>query len=167
MFLRAVCRFIELKAFLASMRRMAWVSLSSKMALIACTAASHPLSSPAHNLIEPVVSSISCLMMESTALLIILLLHSPIPMGLTSGFLSKEASLLATRAVSPEGLTYSVHIRMAHSAKESHRSPEALWKDVQSLLQLAASTPDGPADPNVLSAIDRMRGTLICSKMTG
>ena len=87
-------------------------------------------------------------MMESTALLMLLPLHSPLPMGLMPGFLFKGTRLPATRAVSPEGLTYSVHIRMAHSAKESHRSPEALWKDVQSLLQLAASTPDGPADPN-------------------
>ena len=51
--------------------------------------------------------------------------------------------------------------------REWHKSLEAEWNDVQSLLQQWASSPVGPAAPLVFRAAVRILEASILSKMTG
>ena len=95
-------------------------------------------------------------MMNSIAFAIILLAVSQMPIGRTPGHLSRAISLQAIRAVRPFGSTNSVLSLLARSARELHRSCEADLKDVQSLLQLCASIPEGPVAPVVQRAAERM-----------
>ena len=65
------------------------------------------------------------------------------------------------------GSTDEVQILLATRAKEWQSSLDAPLKDVHSLLHPCASIPDGPADPVVCMAAERMTLVLIDSKMTG
>ena len=84
----------------------------------------------------------------------------PIPISQTPGFLSKAISRQAKSGEIDFGSTYEVQI------KEWHRSLDLPLKDVHSLLHPCASMPDGPADPVVCMAAERMTVS-IDSKMTG
>ena len=63
--------------------------LVSKISPIACTAASQPARCPAHSWRQPAASIISCLTTNNAAFAMILLEVSPLPIGLTPGFLSR------------------------------------------------------------------------------
>ena len=62
---------------------------------------------------------------------------------------------------------YEVQILLATKAKESQSSLDSLLKDVHSLLYPCASIPDGPADPEVFMAAERITLASIDSKMIG
>ena len=81
---------------------------------------------------------------------------SPVPIGLTPGFLSNAMSLQDRKGAMLTGSTNSVQSLCAVSARELHSSREAALKEVQSLLQLSASRPDGPAAPLVCRTADLM-----------
>lgn len=102
---RAACLFMALKVFEASTSRIASVSLNVKISLIACTAASHPPSCPAQVCKGPAAACISSLTVFSIALAIIRRGTSPIPIGLTPGFLFSGISRQATKAARPSGWT--------------------------------------------------------------
>ena len=80
---------------------------------------------------------------------------SPIPMGRTPEFLSRAIKQHAKKEAMAEGSTKLVQRRLATEASEWHKSREADLKEVHNLLQLSASTPDGPAAPVVFKAADR------------
>ena len=67
---------------------------------------------------------------------------SPIPIGRTPGHLSRAISRQEMRADSPLGSTRLVLIRLAVAASASHKSVDAVLKDVQSRLQARASRPE-------------------------
>ena len=104
---------------------------------------------------------------NSTALAIIRRTVSPMPIGRTPGFLSRAISRQARRGEIDFGSTYEVQILLATRAKEWHSSLDAPLKDVHSLLHPCASIPDGPADPVMFMAAERMMLASIDSKMTG
>ena len=104
---------------------------------------------------------------HSTDLAIIRLATSPMPIGRTPGFLSRAMRRHASRGEMHLGSTYDVQIHFAAMASELYRSVEAPLKAVQSLLHPCASNPDGPADPVVCSAAERMALASMESKMTG
>ena len=91
-------RLILLKALSASTNRTASHSSSAKTSAIACTKASHPPRCPAHNWRSPADSMISVLQLRTTALPMIRLKTSPIPIGLRPGFLSRGISFEANSA---------------------------------------------------------------------
>jgi len=70
--------------------------------------ASHPEGWPAHSCIGPAASSTSFLTIYRTALAISHLLTSPIPIGLTPGFLISVIRQQAVKAASPAGSTNAV-----------------------------------------------------------
>ena len=92
---------------------------------------------------------------------------SPMPIGRTPGFLSRAISRQARRGEIDFGSTYDVQILLATEAREWHSSLDAALKDVHSLLHPYASIPDGPADPVVFMAADRITLASIDSKTTG
>ena len=118
MFWRATWRFKELKAFVASMRRTASVSLESKAALTACTAASIPAICPPHIWRQPEASWMSGFATDITALAIIRRAVSPMPIGRTPGFLFRAMSRQARRGERDFWSTYDVHILLATRARE-------------------------------------------------
>ena len=71
---------------------------------------------------------------------------SPMPIGLTPGFLSSAMRRQASRG-EIHGSRKVEQRRLAVRAKEWQRALEAVLKDVHSLLQVYASSPDGPAAP--------------------
>ena len=89
----------------------------------------------------------------NTALPIILLTTSPIPIGLTPGHLSRATSLQAVKASRPVESTNCWQMQRATIAIASHRSADSFLNDDRRHLQPAASIPDGPAAPLVLRAI--------------
>ena len=89
------------------------------------------------------------------------------PMGCTPGHLSRAMSLQATKVDSPLGYTKQVLSRLATAAKVSHNSLEADLNELQSRFQAAASKPDGPAAPSILSAVLRINWPSIRSKIMG
>ena len=91
----------------------------------------------------------------------------PIPIGRTPGFLSRAISRQAKRGEIDFGSTYEVQILLATRAKEWHSSLDLPLNDVHSLLHPCASMPDGPANPVVCMAAERMTLVSIDSKMTG
>ena len=109
----------------------------------------------------------SCFITESTALAIIRRTVSPMPIGRTPGFLFKPISRQARRDEIDFGSIYEVHILLANRAKELQSSLEAPLKDVHSLLHPCASMPDGPSDPVVCKAADRITPASIHSKNDG
>ena len=86
---RRTFRLRDLKALSASMSSNASVDCSSKMSLIACTAASHPLAWPAQSCKFPAQLIISGLVTDIIALPTILRSTSPTPIGRTLGFLAR------------------------------------------------------------------------------
>ena len=88
-------------------------------------------------------------------------------MGRTPGHLSRPISRQARKLERLLGSTKDVQSRLARRAREWHNSCEALWKEVQSLLQQWASSQDGPAAPLVDKAAVRIAAASILSKMTG
>ena len=104
---------------------------------------------------------------DSTALAMIRRAVSPMPIGQTPGFLSRAMSRQARRGEIALGSTYEVQILLVTIAKLWHRSLEAPLKDVHSLLHPCTSKPDGPADPVMCRAAERMTLAAMASKMTG
>ena len=107
----------------------------------------------------------SPLVILNTALAIIRLGISPIPMGPTPGFLFNAMSQQDNNGDKILGSMYSVHRRLAHSASDWHRALDADLKEVLSLRQALASRPEGPAAPLVLRAHDLITEASIASKM--
>ena len=99
----ATCLFRELKALVASTRSTAWFSSVSKAVRTAWTAASIPESCPPQSWRHPVVFCTSGLVMERTALAIIRLAVSPMPIGCTPGFLSSAIRRQASRGAKDLG----------------------------------------------------------------
>ena len=83
------------------------------------------------------------------------------------GFLSRVISRQPKRGEIDFGSTYEVQILLATRAKEWHSSLDLPLKDVHSLLHPCASMSDGPADPVVCMAAERMTLVSIDSKMMG
>ena len=73
-------------------------------------------------------------MANRTALAIIRLAVSPMPMGRMPGCLSKAISRQASRGDKDLGSTYDVQSLLATWARAEHRPAEALLKAVQSRL---------------------------------
>ena len=73
-------------------------SSSRNIWFIACVAASHPASCPAHNCNDPAFFMISGLIVDIIAFPIIRLNTSPIPIGRTPEYLSRGISLAAVHA---------------------------------------------------------------------
>ena len=151
----------------ASTRSTASVSLDSKAVLTACTAASIPAICPPHIWRQPEASWMSGFTTDSTALAIIRRAVSPMTIGQTPGFLSKAISRQARRGEIDFWSTYAVQILLATKAKEWQSSLDAPLKDVHSLFHPCASIPDGPADPVMFMAADRIALASIDSKMMG
>ena len=72
---------------------------------------------------------------------------SPMPIGLTPGFLSRAIKWQFKRGCKASGSVKEVEIRFATRANEWQRSEEAVRKEVHKRLQPRVSTPKGPADP--------------------
>ena len=157
MLCRAAILLMELKALLASTSRAASVSSSRNASRTEWTAASQPESWPAQSWMEPAASSTSPLTTTRTALVMMRLAVSPMPMGRTPGHLSRAISLQARSGPRPSGSTREEQSRFATSARDWHRDLEAALKAVHILRHAWASRPDGPAAPLVLSAVERMR----------
>ena len=151
-----------LKAFDASTIKTASHDSSSKIAVMAWTAASAPASWPAHSFRGPAAFRTSAFVTAITAMPTIRRTTSQIPIGRTPGFLSKGINRQARKASKPCGSTESVQRRRAHLANAEQRSLECRWKPVQIRRQPAASMPDGPAEPCVLSAAARMDCPVSC-----
>ena len=94
---------------------------------------------------------------------IILLATSPMPIGLTPGFLSRGMRRHATKAVSPSGFTSVAHSLRATAAKALQRSVVGFLKEEQKRRQEYASIPEGPAAPCVWMAACLMLSPVICS----
>ena len=92
----AASRLSELNALEASTRMTASVSGDSEIWRIAWTADSQPARCPAHTCKAPVASWTSSRVTTEMALPMILLIVSPMPMGLTPGHLSRAINLQAT-----------------------------------------------------------------------
>ena len=92
---------------------------------------------------------------------------SPIPIGRTPGFLSRAIRRHAKKEAMTEGSTRLVQRRLATEASALHKSREADLKEVHNLLQLSASSPDGPAAPVVFKAADLIMEASIDSNNTG
>ena len=88
----------------------------------------------------------SLLVTVRTALAMMRRAVSPMPIGLTPGFLSSAMRRQASRG-EIHGSRKVEQRRLAVRAKEWQRALEAVLKDVHSLLQVYASSPDGPAAP--------------------
>ena len=88
-------------------------------------AASQPACWPTHSCLIPTALKMSSLMTDSTALPIILLETSPIPIGLTPGCLSSAMSLLQVKPLRALGSTRVEHMRRATAATASHKRWEA------------------------------------------
>ena len=104
---------------------------------------------------------------DSTALAIIRLAVSPMPMGRTTGFLFRTMRQQASRGEMDFGSTNEVQILVEVEASVLQRSREAPLNEVHILLQPCASMPDGPADPVILRAAERMTLASMNSKITG
>ena len=87
--------------------------------------------------------------------------------GHTPGHLSSAIKWHASKGARPEWSRYVVHSLFATSASERHRSSEADLKAQHNLLQLWASTPDGPAAPSVCFAAVLTRSDVRPSNRTG
>ena len=94
---RATCLFKELKALLALARSKASLPSDSKADRTVCTAASIPEICPPHNWTQPQASCTFVLTICSTALAMICLAVSPMPIGRTPGFLSRAIKRQARR----------------------------------------------------------------------
>ena len=125
MFKRAAWRLRELKALEASTNKIPSVPSSAKISLIEWTAASQPARWPAHNWRQPEASMTSCFTTRKTALAMIRLEVSPMPMGLTPGFLSRAIKRQFKRGCKASGSVKEVEIRFATRANEWQRSEEA------------------------------------------
>ena len=132
-----------------------------------CTAVSVPEIWPAQSCTEPVASWMSALVMVKMAFAMIRLAVSPIPIGRTPGHLLRAISRRDNRGAVAMGSTMSVHRRLAETAREWHRLLDAALKEVHSLLQQAAFSPEGPAEPVVLRAVDLIRDASIWSYTMG
>ena len=106
-------------------------------------------------------------MIVKMALEMILLAVSHTPMGLTPGHLSRAISLQASRAEMPLGSIYVVQSLLVRSAREWQRSCDADLKEVHNLLQQCASKPEGPAEPFVARAEERIVLASMLSNITG
>ena len=157
----------ELNALLASTRSAASQSSELKAFLTACTAASIPDICPPQSCRHPDALWTSVLTTDSTALAMIRLAVSPMPMGRTPGVLSRAMRRQASSGEMDFGSTSAVHILLAVEASELHRLVDAPLNEVHNLLQSCASRPDGPADPVVFSTAERIALASIDSKMTG
>ena len=110
--------------------------------------------SPAHTCIGAEQLTISWFVTAMTAFPIIRRKTSPIPTGLTPGFLSNGISLQAVYAFTVSGSMSLVHIFLAAAAIAS-----ASWTDLLAnclehsiLFHPSASIPEGPAAPSTLLA---------------
>ena len=94
---------------------------------------------------------------------------SPIPIGLTPGFLSSGMSLHASNELIDLGSTYSVHNLLHMRATASHASIEHLPNDFEQRirLQVSESSPLGPAEPRVSLAARSTALASMFSKITG
>ena len=81
---------------------------------------------------------------------------SPTPIGRTPGCLSRAISRLARKGYSPFGSTNEVHNLLPKDASTAHRSDEEVPKEVQIRFQLAASRPEGPEEPSIFRAEERI-----------
>ena len=111
--------------------------------------------------------NMSCLVVFKMALAMMRLVVSPILIGWTPGFLLRAIRWLAISGATIAGSTSSVHSRRAVAAREWHSSEDADLNDVHSLLQLSASTPEGPAAPLVHKAADMIIPASRDSNRTG
>ena len=75
---------------------------------------------------------------------------SPMPTGLTPGYLSRAMCQQATK---PLGFTKLEQIHLAIEASASQRSVEVDLNDVHICFQAAESSPEGPAGPSILRAL--------------
>ena len=60
-----------------------------------------------------------------------------------------------------------MQIHLAVAAKDSHKSVDAPLKEVHRRFHEAASRPDGPAAPSILSIVSRIIWPFISSNSTG
>ena len=110
---------------------------------------------------DPAAACTLLLMVVTTAFPTIRRTVSPMPIGLTPGNLSKATSRQATKEDKPRGSTKDVQIRLASKATVSQRSQEADLNEQQRRFHAAASSPDGPAAPSILSAVLQINSPLI------
>ena len=110
-----------------------------------CTAVLVPDIWPAQSCTEPVASWVSALVMVKMhmALAMIRLAVLSMLIGRAPGHLLRAISRHDSKGAVAMG---SVHRYLAESAREWHRLLEAALKKVHSLLQQAASSPEGPAE---------------------
>ena len=120
-----ICRFKELKAFVAYTRRTALVFSFVKNDLIAWTAASMSAILLAYSCFESAVSWKSPLVTNRTDLAIILLGVSQIPMALTLGHLLRAIRWHSKRGDMPLGCTNVLQLCLAMRAMTWHTSLEA------------------------------------------
>ena len=109
----------------------------------------------------------SALVMVKMALAMIRFAVSTMPIGHTPGHLLRAISRHDNRGAVAMRSTMSVHRRLAETTREWHRLIDAALKEVHSLLEQAASSPEGPAEPVVLRAVDLIRGASIWSNTKG
>ena len=122
---REICRYKELKAFVAYTRRTALVSSFVKNDLIAWTAASMSAILPTYSCFESEASWRSPLVTNRTDLAIILLGVSQIPMALTLGHLLRAIRWHSKHGDMPLGCTNVLQPCLAMRAMTWHTSWEA------------------------------------------
>ena len=104
MLCKAAAQFRLLKAFLASTSSTPSVSSFWKIVCMACMAASHPVSWPAHSCREPAAVWMSALVTLRIAFPTIRQMVSHIPMGHTPGFFLRGISWQAMNVARPDGV---------------------------------------------------------------
>ena len=105
--------------------------------------------------------------MVKMALAMIRLTVSPMPIGCTPVHLLRVINRHDNKGAIAMGSTMSVHRRLAETAREWDRLLHAALKKAHNLLQQAASSPEGPAEPVVLRAVDHIRDTSVWSNTIG
>ena len=141
MFSRVTWQFRALNALNESTRRTASLSSFSKAVRTACTAASMPEICPPQSWEHPMASCMSGFAIERTALVMMHLAVSPIPIGRTPGLLSNAIKRHARVGAIISGSKKGVQILLVVIASELHISSESPWKEVHIHLHQCASIP--------------------------
>ena len=155
-----------LNAFDASMSRTPSVSSLSKISFKAWMAASHPASRPVHTWSMPHACWISFFRVLMMAFAARRLKVSPIPIGRMSlSPFPRGISLQARKDVRELGSVNSMQRRFVASAIASQSRlawPPSPFEQRRALAS-SESTPEAPAAPFELKAIERIRSPSICS----
>ena len=169
-----MARLRTLKAFWASARRTPSVPSSLKMLFMAWTAASLPPCWPEASCRGPAASMISLFRCWTTLLPTIRRSISPMPMGLTPGFLFRAMRRHDKRGYTEAGSTREVHSLRVISAMECARASDSLPKALLQIIRLqrASDMPLGPAPPLVVlaalrMAVESMLVKIACSNLGG